>query len=324
MIRHGVRGAGTSVEPCGPFPSAARAEVRTLRLQSFVERRCIRWAAGRALLEREAHRVLVLVDLDCFVDRVLRGGELLISPTVDRPDVDCRPTVENPLGDCFAGTATLRDAEAERVAVEEVAQTTFGSEVRVAIGCVRDRAIDHACDAGLAEQRHSFAGVEDLRFQSLEVFAPQLVGELIGNVVAPHRRCLPLVRPKDEAVAFLAQVVTGVGVTQQRQRGSARRELGDLFGDVVLVRHVRDRQVAADQAHHLAGAIAGRVDDYLAVDDVLLASGCARCDRPRVVRVLHQADDSLEAADTSAHRSRSARQRLCDLRRIDVAIEWIP
>ena len=113
--------------------------------------------------------------------------------------------------------------------------------------------------------------VQEWMDEALEIFAPQLVSELIGDAVLPHRSGLPLVRPKDEAVAFLAQVVTGVGIAQQRQWGLAGREFSNFVGDVVLVRHVCNRQVATDQAHHLTGAIAGGVDDDFAFDGVLVA-----------------------------------------------------
>ena len=106
---------------------------------------------------------------------------------------------------------------------------------------------------------------------------------------------------------------------------SRRGELGDLFGHVVLVRHVGDRQVPTDQRHHLAGAIAGGVDHDLAVDGVLVAPSAVReVTVHEWFGMLHQADDALEAADARAHRPRRACQRLRDLRRVDVAVEWIP
>src|SRR5207344_1552773 len=122
-------------------------------------------------------------------------------------DVELGSPVEDPFGDGFAGAAALGDSEAERVAMPEVAQPAFGTDVRVAIGRIRDGAVDHPSDAGLAEHRNSFPGVEDLRFQAFEVVAPQHVGELIGYAVAPHGCRLPLVRPEDVTVALLAQVV---------------------------------------------------------------------------------------------------------------------
>ena len=208
------------IEPGGPFPAATGAEVGALGLQRLVQRRGVAGPAGGPFLVGEAHRVLVLVQLDRLVDGVLRGGVLLVTATVPCPHVERGRPVEDPLGGQLSGAAALGDAEAERVAVEEVAQPALGAEVRVAVGGVGDGAVHDAGDAGLAEHRHSLAGIEDLRLEALEVFAPQHVGELVGDAVEPHRGGLPLVRPEDVAVALLAQVVAGVGVAQQRQRGS--------------------------------------------------------------------------------------------------------
>ena len=206
----------------------------------------------------------------------------------------------------------------------EVSQPALGAHVRVAVGCVGDRAVDDAGDTGVAEHGYAFAGVEDLGLEAFQVFAPEHVREHLRDAVAPHRGGLPLVRPEDEAVAFLAQVVAGVGVAQQRQGELAGREFGDLLGDVVLVRHLGDRVMTAEERHHLAGAVAGGVDDVLAVHDVLGAVGCARGDRPMAVRMLHEADDALETAHARAQRAGGAGEGLRDLRRVDVAVERIP
>ena len=87
---------------------------------------------------------------------------------------------------------------------------------------------------------------------------------------------------------------------------------------------MRDGQVTGDQAHHLAGAIARRIDDDLTVDDVFIAIRGARGDGPRVVRVLHEADHSLESAHARAESAGGACHCVRDLRRIDVTVERIP
>jgi len=105
-------------------------------------------------------------------------------------------------------------------------------------------------------------------------------------------------------------------VSGSRSRGSgvlARGELGDLVGDVVLVRHLGDGVVAAEQFHHLAGAVAGGIHDDLAVDGVLLAVLGAAGDRPVVVGVLLQPDDALVAANAPTHVAGSRGKCLRDL-----------
>ena len=207
--------------------------------------------------------------------------------------------------------------------MEEVAQPALGAHVRVAVRRVGDRTVDDARDAGVGEHRYALAGVEDLRLEAVEVGGPQLVGELVGDAVEPHRGRLPLVRAEDVAVALLAQVVRRVGVAQERQLVGERGELGDLLGDEVLVRHRHDRQVAAEERHDLAGAVAGGVDHDLALGAGLGVRG-ARGDDPSAVGALLETDHALGAADARAHRAGAARHRLRHLRGVDVAIERVP
>ena len=71
--------------------------------------------------------------------------------------------------------------------------------------------------------------------------------------------------------------------------------------------------VPPDEGHHLAGAVAGGVDDVLAVDGVGVAVLGARGDGPVLIRMLRQADDALEAADAGTQRASGAGHRLRDL-----------
>ena len=318
--RHGAAG----VEPGGALPAASGAEVRALGLQGVVQRRHPPGSAGGPFLVGEAHRVLVLIELLRLGDGVVGGGVVLVAAAVPAPHVVLGPAVQDPLRGELAGAAALGDAEAERVAVEEVAQAALGPEVRVAVGCVGDGPVHHSGDAGLAQHGHALTGIEDLGLEALEVLGPEHVGELLGNAVEPHRGALPFVRPEDVAVAFLTQVVAGVGVAQQRQGSAACRQFGDLVGDVVLVRHLGDGMVTAEQLHHLAGAVAGGVDDDLAVDGVLLAVLGAAGHRPVMVGVLLQADHAFVAADAPAHVAGAGGQGLGDLRGVDVAVERVP
>ena len=223
-----------------------------------MERRRVRGPASRSLLEREPDGVLVLVDLDRLGDGVVERGVLLEASPVDRPDVERWLAVDDPVRDGHPRATTLSDAEAERVAVEEVAQAAFGPEVGIAVGRVGDGAVDDPGDPDVGEHGHAFPGIEDLLLEAIEVGRPQHVGELLGDAVEPHRRRLPFVRPEDVAVAFLAEVVRDVGVAQQRQRCRAFCQFRDLLCHEVLVREADDRQVAPDQRHHFAGAVAGR------------------------------------------------------------------
>ena len=116
-----------------------------------------------------------------------------------------------------------------------MAEAGLGSDVRVAVRRIGNRSVDDPGDAGLGQRRHALAGIQDLRLQSVQILGPQHVGEARRDAVEPHRRGLPLVRPEDEPVAFLAEVVRRIRVAEERELGVARCELRQLIGDEVLV-----------------------------------------------------------------------------------------
>ena len=155
--------------------------------------------------------------------------------------------------------------------MKEIAQARLGADVRVAVRGVGNRAVHAALDAGARQCGHAGHGVFNVFFQTLEIVVPQLVGKVVGHAVQPHGRGLPFIRPEDEAFTFLAQVIRGIRVAQQRQaRVATRSQFGYVFGHQILVRHHDDRQMAAHHGHHFTGAKACSVDNDLGGDFALI------------------------------------------------------
>ena len=195
------------------------------------------------------------------------------------------------------------------------------ADVGVAVRRVGDRAVDHALDAALGQDRHAGAGVLDVALQPAEIVGPELVGEVGRDAVLPLGAALPFVGAEDEALALLAQIVGDVGVAQQRQPVLAALDQGrDVLGDQVLVLHRDDRQVPADQRHDLARPVAGGVDHDLGADRLALVGA----DQPLAGAAAGEAGDAGEALDPAAGLAGEARIGLGQLRRVDVAVERVP
>ena len=81
--------------------------------------------------------------------------------------------------------------------------------------------------------------------------------------------------------------------------------------------------MSTDQLHNFACSIAGGIDHNFALDFGLDTSGASR-HRPFEIFVLAQADYTFVASHACAECSSRTRHRLCYLRGVNVAIEWIP
>ena len=317
---------GSSTVPAGSKNAARSQPLRAakrapLACEHGIERRRARGPPGRALLEREADRIFVLVELDRLGGRVGGGGVAGVAARVEHPAVPFRGTVDHPLAEELAGPARLGDAEAEAAALVEVGQPVRRADVGVAVGRVGDRAVDHALDAALGQDRHARAGVLDVALQPAQIVGPELVGEVGRDAVLPFGAALPLVGAEDEALPLLAQIVGDVGVAQQRQLLAAALDQGrDVLGDQILVLHGDDRQVPAEQRHDLAGPVAGGVDHDLGADRLALVGA----DQPLAGAAAGEAGDPGEAVDPAAGLAGEPRIGLGQLRRVDVAVHRVP
>src|SRR5581483_459170 len=98
------------------LPAAPGAEHCTLGFQRVIERRRLARPPCGALLDREADRVFVLIELDRLLDDIGLIGVIGVAPMVEAPEIPFRLTIDDPLRHGLAGAARLADAEAEGVA----------------------------------------------------------------------------------------------------------------------------------------------------------------------------------------------------------------
>ena len=307
-------------EPGGALPAAARAEHGALRPQRLVQGRRLGRPPGRALLERQRDRVLVLVQLACLGAGVRPSGVVGVAARIEAPQVPLRLAFRDPFGHRLAGAARLHDAEAERAAEIIVGETVRRPDQRIAIRRVRDRAVDHARDPRFAEHGHARHRVLDVGLEPVEIVGEQLPAELGRRLLAvPGEAAVPFVGPEQQPGAFLAQVPGDVRVAHDRQRTTVLRDLGDRRGDQILVLHRDHRQVQPGHAPDLARPVAGGVDHDLAGD-----RAGRRADAPLARGGARDTDDRHAPPDFGAGGARSRRQRLGHLAGVDVAVVGIP
>ena len=319
--RMGVgRNVALQVQVHRTLPAAPRAKTRALGLEGLVQRRSPQGPPSRALLIREGRGVFVLVDLNGLGHGVFGGGVVVITTTVQRPQIPLGFAMHHPLRQRFASAAALGDAEAKRVAVKEVAQARLRADVGVAIGRVGDRPVHTPLDARAGKRRNPRHRILNIFFQTLEIVVPKLIGKVVRHAVQPHRRGFPLVGTQDEAFALLAQVIRGIRVAQQGQAGVATGcKFRHIFCYQVLVRHHNRRQMPPHHGHHLTGTEARGIHNDFGGDLALV-----RGHQPFAIGLLRQGGYPGVAADRATQQPRFPRQGLGQLRGINVAIQRIP
>ncbi len=171
----------------------------------------------------------------------------------------------------------------------------------------------------LAHDRHAALRVGRDLLEARPVLGQQPAVEVGGHRVVAARRRRPrrgvaLVAAHQQPVHLLPEVDEQVRVAQRRQRGLVAGP--ERFGDQVLVRHRDDRDADAGQPADLGGEHAAAVDHDLAGD--VAAVGAHRA-HPAGRRSL-DADDPGVLGDAHAVRPGAGRERVAQLRRVEVAV----
>ena len=198
------RNVALQVQVHRTLPAAACAKARALGLEGFIQRRSPQRPPGRALFIGKGRCVFVLVDLNGLGHGVFGGGVVAVATPVQRPQIPLGFAMHHPLRQRFTGAAALGDTEAERVAVEEIAQARLRADVGVAVGRIRNRPIDAPLDSRTRQRRDACHRVFNVFFQALEIVVPQLVCKVVRHTVKPHGRGFPLVGAQDETFALLS------------------------------------------------------------------------------------------------------------------------
>ena len=220
-------------------------------------------------------------------------------------------------------------AEAGR---DEEARDGGLAEAELVVGRESLRAVHHPPDARDGEVRHAALRVDQDLVEPVQVLREQAAVEVRGNRVVPggggrEGSGVALVPAQDEPVHLLPVVHEQVGVPKARQsRGGqlpgGRDDRGHRLGHHVLVRHRHDRHPDADHARHLGRVHAPAVHDDLALD---VAPVRAHPRDPALLAVPargHRVDGQHAgpSGDPDAARACPGRQRVGELRRVDLAV----
>ena len=142
------------------------------------------------------------------------------------------------------------------------------ADQRVAVGRVRNGAVDDALDAGIGKDRHAVQRLFQPGGDALQIAFEKLILAGPFRPAATTRPSLTragvLIDPNQARLLFLPVIAGRSGVTHDGQFHQAVLELRQRFGDQILVFHICDGGIDAKPFANLARIAASRVDDMFA------------------------------------------------------------
>ena len=241
---------------------------RAFFFQLLIERRHAARAAGVDFTAGQRGFEHVVIVVETFRAGVVRIGVAAEATRIDAGHVDFGIAVNHPLRQVLAAARALGDADGRAAALPEVANPMGGSDQRVAIGRVRDRAVDDALDARLGEDWHPLQRLFQPGGDAVNVAFEQLVFAVPFRPTAAGRpgllRAVVFV-DADKSCFLLLPIVAGGGrVAHHWKFAVDPLERRQRFGHQILVLHVGDRRLDPDPGGHFTGITAAGVDQVFA------------------------------------------------------------
>ena len=256
-------------------------------------------------------------------------GIFRVAARIDGPHIQFGLTMDDPLGQVLARTATLGNAEGERVPLERIRAAGHGSHHGQTIGRVGNGPVDVAADTCLAQQGQACHRVLDVELQPFQIVRVELEAEIIGHRIVgrdPMGLAVALVGTEVQPVLLLTQIVRDIDVADDRQLATLFLgpcfQFGNRLGQEILVgHHDHGHGAPAEGFEHLAdalGVVASTVHDFLAADVALVG-----LDDP-LIAIAVDAGDGTEALDPRPGLARALGHGLGQLGRVNIAVQRIP
>ena len=258
-------------------------------------------------------QAVVLLRLD---DAEVAAGVGAEAARVELPHVEVGRAVHDPARELPRQRRPPADADLDAAAAPVVLQARRRADQRVAVGGMAERAVDHALDAVLAEDRHPLQGLLQPGHDALAVGLEELALRVPGAVIVPDGVGVALLVDADQPRLLLhADVAGDAVVADDGQLPLQRLVFRNGVGDEIVVRHRRGRQVVARPERHLPGIGAARVDHVLGHDRPLLG-----LHQPFAARLPGDAGRAALAHDGHAQPARPLGQREGRAGRVEVAV----
>ena len=185
--------------------------------------------------------------------------------------------MDQPFGHYLTCSAALHDTKCKAVRLKGVFHTRHRTYHRQAIGGIWNWAVNVAANATGPKQRHALHRVFNVPLQAVQIIGIQLEAEIVRHWIffrGPMRLAVEFIWPKVQTIFVLAQIVAAIYVADHRCLAPVFLgplfDLVNLFSQKILVRHHRQRHIAAtERLEPLAYTrciIPRRVHNFLAAD----------------------------------------------------------
>ena len=245
--------------------------LRARREELVVDRRRLERPPGRQLLVGVGHHEAPRVELLRRVAEVPVVGRVGPEARHVHPEhVVTGVAVDDPVGDRESDPRALGEPGHTATRGPVVADARHRSDERVPVGGEGERAVHPFLDPGVCQHGEAREPDRKLRHDPVEFLGEQRASEVpFGALDLPVTRVL-LVDAEQHAVALALQVREPLEVGDRDHLAGDRRDLGDLVGDQIVMRHRHQRVIDTDHGADPPGPQPRRVHDVLGRDVSLL------------------------------------------------------
>ena len=207
-------------KPVGTLPPVIGPHLSASCANAVVNRRQLTILARGPAVVRKVHGIFMRINLLAVFDAIIVIRVIGEPARVARPHIPFRLPFGDPFSQNLASPAALGDAKGKDTCLKRVGNAGHGANQRVAVRCVRDRAVDDFGYSGLSQQGHAGHGILDIPLQPVKIVGIKLKRKILGHGIIgfdPMCAAAFFIRTKIEPVLFLPEIIGRVHIAQQRQ-----------------------------------------------------------------------------------------------------------
>ena len=253
--------------PLGALPAESISIDCTGLLQFFIERGYPCGATRIPVLAWQMGLVHLLVFVDGFGDGVITARPLAKTSGIHITNIDFSLAMHHPLSQIFATPRPLSNAYRSATAQPVVPEPFRRSQHKSAIRCMGDGAIDHPLDTSIGPARDTLCRMLETGFQAFKRGRQQFhVKTPVNTIKSPGLRIGPFIGADQNTLLLLSVVAGCLGIAHHWRLPVQCLNLGQVFGDKVMVLHVHNRQIKTYPLTDLFRKTAGSVNQVLTDD----------------------------------------------------------
>ena len=275
-----------------PFPTIHNPEFSPFSSQHRGQRCGLDRPTGRAMFMREMKAKFILIIFNRLQRRQFNIGMAGEAARIQTPGVIAGLAMHDLLGQKPAMAATFTNPGPQPDDTISIALARDRANKGRAINGIGNRPVYHRVDPSLHQGWHPRKGTFQNIRHPVQIIRAERIGK--GRINPTHAPCLAVlfIEPQEQTLLFLTAVIIRDRAAQQRHTVSGFSNLGDGFGDKILMLHRHHRMMHPHHRANFIHPIAARIDHDFGIDIAFFSMH-----GPAVISMLGQTGDRRMTID---------------------------